>query len=385
VDFTLSEEQRQIRDAIGRLLADHYDLQARRTHAACAEGFSREMWAAYAQQGLLGVPFPESMGGLGGGAVEVMLIMEAFGRALALEPYLATVILGGGLLRQAARTEQQALISRICAGELLLAVATSEPHASADPFDIATRARAANGGWVIDGEKSLVLHGGSADRIIVPARISGVRDAPEGIRLFLLEPGTPGLSKRAYPMQDGMRAADISLRGVRADPQSVLDAAGEGGPLLARVIDEAIAALCAEAVGAMSALQELTLEYLKTRRQFGVPIGSFQALQHRAVEMYIVLEQARSMALYAALSTGEHRVAQRRRAVSTAKAHIGRAARYIGQEAIQLHGALGMTEDYAAGQYFKRLTMIDVSLGSHHQHIGELARAGETSPEQDAR
>ena len=376
MDFNLSDEQRQIQEATRRLLADRYTFEARRKYAATPEGFSREMWSAFAEQGLLGVPFAESQGGLGGGAIEVMLVMEAFGRALTLEPYLATVVLGGGLLRRAANDAHHALIAKIVAGELTLAVATTEPHSSGDPSDLVTRARALDGGWVIDGEKTLVLHGGSSDRLIVPARVGGERYDPDGIALFMLDARAPGVSRREYPTHDGLRAADISLKSVRADGDNLLGIPGQGLPLLAQVFDEAIAALCAEAVGAMSVLQETTLEYLKTRQQFGVPIGTFQALQHRAVEMYLVLEQARSMALYAALSVSDERPAERRRAICAAKAQIGRAARHIGQESIQLHGALGMTLDYSAGHYFKRLTMIDLAFGTHHDHVRELACAG---------
>lgn len=377
MDFSLSEEQRQIQEATRRLLADRYGFDARRTYAASSQGFSTEMWSAFADLGLLGVPFAEVHGGLGGGAVEVMLVMEAFGRALTLEPYLATVVLGGGLLRHGGNSKQQELIPKIAAGELTLAVGAAEPNSAAgEAADVATRARPLDGGWVLDGEKTLVLHGASADRLIVAARVSGERGDPAGVALFVLDPRTPGVSRRDYPLQDGLRAADVTLTGVRADAASLLGRPGEGLPLLARVLDEAIAALCAEAVGAMSVLQEMTLEYLKTRQQFGVPIGRFQALQHRAVEMYVVLEQARSMALYAALSVDDERPLERRRAVCAAKAHIGRAARYIGQEAIQLHGALGMTQDYAAGAYFKRLTMIDLTFGNHHEHVSELARCG---------
>lgn len=376
MDFNLSDEQRQIREASERLLADRYSFEARKKYAATPEGFSREMWSAFAEQGLLGVPFAEIHGGLGGGAIEVMLVMEAFGRALTLEPYLGTVILGGGLLRRAASAAQQGLIAKIAAGESILAVATTEPHSSGGASDLATRARPLDGGWLIDGEKSLVLHGGSADRLIIPARVRGERYDEHGVALFILDPRAPGVALREYSTQDGLRAADISLKGVRADGAGVLGTPGEGLPLLAAVVDEAIAALCAEAVGAMSVLQGMTLEYLKTRQQFGVPIGRFQALQHRAVEMYIALEQARSMALYAALSLNDERPAERRRAVCAAKAHIGRAARYIGQESIQLHGALGMTLDYPVGHYFKRLTMIDVAFGNHHEHVSEVARAG---------
>jgi pimeloyl-CoA dehydrogenase small subunit len=375
VDFDLTAEQRQIQDATTRLLADHYSFEARKRYAAEPAGYSHELWAAFAETGILGVPFEETLGGLGGGAIEVMLVMEAFGRALTLEPFLATVILGGGILRQGAEAHR-ALIRDIIAGELTLAVATTESQSPYDLADVATRAQSRAGGWVIDGAKSLVLHGGSADRLIVPARVGGEQREPDGIALFLLDAESPGVSRRDYATHDGLRAADLTLNSVRTDSASLIGPAGGGFPVLARAVDEAMAALCAEAVGAMSVLQETTLEYLKTRQQFGVPIGSFQVLQHRAVDMFVVLEQARSMALFAALSLADERPHQRRKAVGAAKAHIGRAARHIGQEAIQLHGALGMTLDYSVSHYFKRLSVIDLTFGDSSHHVSELARAG---------
>ena len=383
MDFTLSDEQRQIQDATTRLLADRYSFEARKAYLTEPAGYSRELWAAFAELGLLGVPFADSLGGLGGGAVEVMLVMEAFGRALTLEPYLATVILAGSILRQAGGEAQHRLIRDLIAGELTLAVATSEAQAGCDPADISTRARSVGGGWVIEGAKSLVLHGDSADRLIIPARIGGGQRDPDGVALFLVDPKAPGVTRRGYATHDGRRAADLTLQAVRTDAGALLGSAGSGLPLLVRAIDEASAALCAEAVGAMAVLQEITLEYLKTRRQFGVPIGSFQALQHRAVEMFVALEQARSMAQFAALSAADERPAARHAAISAAKAHIGKAARYIGQEAIQMHGALGMTLDYAAGHYFKRLTLIDLTFGDARHHVSELARAGGLVEAQD--
>ena len=377
MDFELSEEQRLLKQTCERYFADHYQFESRKRYAHEPRGWSLIAWKQYADLGLLGVPFAEEHGGTGGGPVETMIIMEQIGRVLLLEPYLATVVLGGGFVARGGSDAQRAdLLPKIAAGERSLAFAHAERQARYDLADVATSARRDGSGYVLDGAKTLVAHGGGADRLIIPARVGGERTDTDGIALFLLDAQAPGLSRHDYATQDGLRAADLVLNGVRADDADVLGPAGAGGAALARVIDEGIAALCAEAVGAMSALQEMTLEYLKTRQQFGVAIGQFQALQHRAVEMFVVLEQARSMALYAALSVSDDRPAERRRALCAAKAHIGRAARHIGQEAIQLHGGLGMTLDYAAGRYFRRLTMIDLTFGSQHDHISELAKSG---------
>jgi len=376
MDFNLSEEQRLIQESIGRLLADRYRFEQRRKHLAEPEGWSRELWAAYAELGLLGLPFGEEQGGLGGGPIEVMLLMEAFGRALALEPYLATVILGGGVLRVAGTGQQQELLRQIANGNLTLAVASAEPQSPYDLTDVATTARRVGDSWILDGQKSVVLHGGSADRVIIPARVSGERRDPQGVGLFMLDGDAQGLSRRSYRTQDGLQAADLSLQAVRADDSGLVGTPDQGLTILARVVDEAIAALCAEAVGAMARLHEMTLEYLKTREQFGTPIGKFQALQHRAVDMFIALEQARSMAEYAAMSVSQESPIERRKAISAAKAQVGRSARQVGQEAIQLHGALGMTLDYPVGHYFKRLTMIDLAFGDSHYHVSELASGG---------
>jgi pimeloyl-CoA dehydrogenase small subunit len=376
MDFQLSSEQHLIQDSVRRLLAQRYSFDKRRGYLAETAGWSRDLWSAYAELGLLGLPFGESLGGVGGGSIEIMVVMESFGRALVLEPYLATVVLGGGFLREAGDRAQQALIPQVIGGDLTLAAATMEPQSSYDLADIATTARPNGEGWILNGEKSLVLHGGSADRLIIPARVAGERRDVHGIVLFLLDAQAQGISRRSYAMQDGLQAADILLRSVHAEASDMIGRAGEGFPVLERIVDEAIAAVCAEAVGAMSALQELTVEHLRTRQQFGVPIGSFQALQHRAVDMFIAVEQARSMALYAAMSVRSERAVERRKAVCAAKAHVARSARYVGQEAIQLHGALGMSQEYAAGHYFRRLTMIDLAFGNGSHHVRELARLG---------
>jgi len=377
MDFDLSEEQTLLKQSVERLLADRYAFEKRKNFQAAPEGWSREIWSRYAELGLLGLPFSEQHGGSDGGPVETMIVMEALGRALALEPYLATVVLAGGLMRRGGSAAQQAaLLPQIAEGNLVVAFAHGERQARFDLADIATRARRDGAGWLIEGEKSLVLQGDSADRLIVSARISGERTERAGIALFLVDAVAKGVSRRGYPTQDGMRAAEISLASVRVGADALKGEAGGGLPLIERVVEDAIAALAAEAVGAMAALVELTVEYLKTRKQFGVAIGSFQALQHRAADMLIALEQARSMALLATMMAGSDDATERRKTIQAAKVQIGRSARFVGQQAVQLHGGIGMTQEYKAGHYFKRLTMIDMMFGDadHHQRL--LAREG---------
>jgi pimeloyl-CoA dehydrogenase small subunit len=377
MDFDLSEEQRLLQESLSRLLKDRYGFERRKAYGQGPAGWSRELWAAYAELGLLGLPFDEPFGGFGGGPVEIMIVMEEFGRALALEPFFATVILGGGFLRHGATERQKtALLPKVAAGELTLAFAHTERQSRYDLADVATTARRDGGGWVLDGAKSIVLHGDAADRLIVSARIGGGQRDRDGLGLFLIDAKAAGVTRRGYPTQDGLRAAEMTLANVRVGAEDVLGEPGAALPLIERVVDEAIAALCAEAVGAMSVLHELTVDYLKTRKQFGVTIGSFQVLQHRAADMLVALEQARSMALFATMMAAEPDARERRKAIAAAKVQIGRSARLVGQQAIQLHGGIGMTMEYKAGHYFKRLTMIDTLFGTADHHLAVLARSG---------
>ncbi len=378
MDFDLSDDQRQIKESVERLLADRYgDLKQREAYQAEPAGYSKAIWQEFADLGLLGIPFSEEHGGLGQGFVETMIVSEAFGKALAIEPYLATVVLGGGVLRHAASAAQQAkLIPDVVAGKLTLALAHQEQQARYNLADIATTAKADATGYVIDGEKLVVLGGDSADKIIVAARTGGARTDAAGIGLFLVDASAAGVTRKGYRTQDGARAADITFKGVHVTKDAVLGDPEKGLDILARVIDEGIAALSAEAVGGMAALTDMTVDYLKTRKQFGVPIASFQVLQHRAVDMFTHLEQARSMALFATMMAAEPEAKERRKSLSAAKVQIGKSARFIGQEAVQLHGGIGMTMEYKAGHYFKRLTMIDLAYGDHQHHLRELARMG---------
>ena len=381
MDFDLSDEQRLLRDSVERLLADRYGFEQRQAFAKTPEGWSREIWAQYAELGLLGLPFAEEHGGFGGGPVETMIVMEAIGRGLALEPYVATVVLGGGVLRHGGSDAQRAeLVPRIADGSHVLSFAHSEPGARYNLADVSATARRDGASWVLDGQKGLVLHGDSADSLIVSARTAGARRDRQGIGLFLVDAGQQGVSRRGYPTQDGQRAAEIALDGVRVSAEAVIGDPENGLPLVERVVDDAIAALAAEAVGAMAAMHELTVDYLKTRRQFGVPIGAFQALQHRAVDMLIALEQARSMAYLATMMAAEDDAPERRRAMSAAKVQIGRSGRFVGQQAVQLHGGIGMTMEYKVGHYFKRVTAIDMLFGDADEHLARLAELGGLVP-----
>jgi len=377
MDFDLTDEQRLLKDSVDRLIADQYQFEQRKKYLAQPDGWSREIWQQFADLGLLGLPFAEQFGGFGGGPVETMIMMEAFGRGLVLEPYFATVILGGGLLRHAAtQAQQQALIPEITQGKLKLAFAHVERQSRYDLADVTTTARLDDAAWVLDGAKSVVLHGDCADRLLVTARVSGGRRDREGIGLFLVDPAASGVTRRGYPTQDGLRAAELTLSGVRVPTGDILGDPGAALPMIEHVVDEAIAALCAEAIGTMQIMHETTLEYLKTRQQFGRPIGQFQVLQHRSVDMLVALEQARSMAMFAAVMAAEENATERRRAMAAAKVQIGRSGKHIGQEAIQLHGGIGMTMEYKVGHYFKRMTMIDMLFGDADTHLATLARLG---------
>jgi pimeloyl-CoA dehydrogenase small subunit len=377
MDFELSEEQRLLKDSVERLCTQRYEFETRKKYMKEADGWSRDMWRQYVDLGLTALPFAEEHGGVGGGPVETMIVMEAFGRALALEPYFATVVLGGGFLRRGASDAvKNDVLPKVAAGETLLSFAHIERQARYDLADVATTAKKDGSGYVLNGEKSLAVHGDVADKLIVSARLGGEQRAKNGIGLFLVDAKSNGVSRRGYPTMDGLRAAEVSLSNVKVDAGSVIGEPGNAYPLIEQVADSAIAALSAEAVGAMSAMHEITVDYLKQRKQFGVPIGNFQVLQHRAGEMLIALEQARSMAMLATMMANEENATERRKAISAAKVQIGRSGKFVGQQAIQLHGGIGMTMEYKVGHYFKRVTMIDTMFGDADYHLGSLARMG---------
>ena len=379
MDFEFSDEQRMLKDSVDRLVGPAYnDLGKRRQTQKDPGGYSAELWSKYAELGLLAVNFSEDDGGFGGGPVETMIVMEAIGRGLALEPYLATVVYGGNLIRLGGTAEQKATcIPVIADGTLKLAFAHVERQARYDLFDVKTHARKSAGGYIIEGDKSVVVHGDSADKIIVSARTASAshRDR-HGITLFLVDAATPGVSRRGFATQDGQRGASISFASVEVPDTAIIGTLDHGGALVEQVCDIAIAAICAEALGAMESLHALTLDYLKTRKQFGVPIGSFQVLQHKAVDMFTAIEQARSMEYYAAMMATSDDARARRAAISAAKVQINASARFVGQTAVQLHGGIGLTMEYRSGHYFKRLTMIEGLLGDTDHHMRQIDDIG---------
>jgi pimeloyl-CoA dehydrogenase small subunit len=377
VDFELNDEQRLLRESLTRLLSDRYGFEQRKAYAKEPEGWSRTMWAAYAELGLLGLPFAENEGGFGGGAVETMLVAEALGEALTLEPWFATVVLGGGFLRHGATAERRAeLVLRIAQGSLLLALAQTEPQSRWDLHDVATTATRDGDGWVLEGRKVVVLHGDVADKLVVTARTGGDRRDRTGIGVFLVDAKAAGLTRRGHRTNDGRRAAEVTLSGVRVTAEDVLGDPANGLPLIERVAEEAIAALAAEAVGVMAAAQRMTLDYLKVRKQFGVPIGSFQVLQHKAADIMMAIEQSRSMAMYAAMALEEPDPAERARAMSAVKAQIGRAAKVVAEETVQMHGGIGITMEYAVAHCMARLGAIEAMFGNAEFHLRRLADTG---------
>jgi pimeloyl-CoA dehydrogenase small subunit len=376
MDFEFTSDQELLSDGLARLLSDHYDFERRKSYLA-AGGWSREMWSRYAQMGLLGLPFAEEDGGLGAGPVESLIVMEAFGRHLALEPYLATVVLAGGCLRYAGSKALRArIIPALIEGTQLLAFAHSERQARYDLSAVDTKARLTADGWLIDGAKHYVLQGDSADHLIISARVGGDCRDPDGIALFLVDAIAPGLQRRGYFTQDGSRAADVQFSKVCVPEDALIGEAGAALPVIQRVVEDGIAAICAEAVGVMSRAHEITVDYMKVRKQFGVAIGSFQALQHRAVDMLVMVEQARSMAMYAAMMSRDPDAAERSAALSAAKVQIGRSGKFVGEQSVQLHGGIGVTEECQVGHYYRRLTMIDILFGDSAHHLASLARAG---------
>jgi pimeloyl-CoA dehydrogenase small subunit len=372
MDFTLSDEQRLLKDSVDRLMADRYAFDQRKTHFKAAGGWSTALWSQYAELGLLGLPFAEEYGGFGGGAIEIMLVMESFGRALVLEPYLATVVLGGTALRLGASGEVKSrVLPAIADGSMKLAFAHGERQARYDVTDVMTTARKSGSDWVLDGAKSVVTHGDCADMLIVSARTSGERYDSDGITLFLVDANASGVARRGYTMRDEQRAAEVSLSGVAAD--AVLGEVGNGLALIERVMEVGIAAMASESVGCMEALHSMTLEYSRTREQFGKPIGSNQVVQHRLAEMLMSMEQGRSMAMLAAVMVDEPDAAERAHNIAMAKVGIGQAGRFVSQNAVQLHGGIGMTEELAIGHYFRRCMVIERQFGDTAHYLAKLA------------
>lgn len=370
MDFNFTDEQNMLRDSIAKLAQQKYDFDARRKVIATADGWRPELWAEMAEMGLMMAPLPEDMGGLGGGATDTLVVMEEFGKALVVEPYVPSVVAAGGLIRllgNAAQKEEHG--GRIASGEGIYALASGEPKSRFDLADVSTTARRDGSGFVLNGHKAVVIGAPQADTLVVVARTAGAQRDRAGLGAFLVAKDAPGVSLKAYPTVDGLRGADVFLENVAVGADGVLgDAEGALGALEANQ-DEIIAALCAEAVGAMRVAHAQTVDYARTRKQFGVAIGSFQVLQHRMVDMFMALEQSVSMAYLAAIRCGGDDALERAKACSAAKTQIGRAGRFVGQQAVQIHGGMGMTDELAIGHYFKRLTMIDAQAGSADWHV----------------
>ena len=377
MDFDLSEEQRLLKESLDGLLGNSYDFDSRKKYMKEKGGWSRNVWGKLAEQGLLGLPFSEEDGGFGAGAVETMIVMEALGKALVLEPYLATVVIGGGFLRRGGSADQKAAhLPGLIDGSRTFAFAQLEKNSRYDLQDISTTAKKKGAGYVIDGEKFVVLNGESADLLVVTARTKGGQCDADGVGVFLVPADAKGVARKGYPTQDGLHAADITLTGVEVGAEAALGDPEHALPLIERVVDDARTAICAEAVGAMDESLKTTVDYLKTRTQFGVPIGSFQTLQHRAADMFVAVEQARSMSMFATMACDFDDAKERSTAIAAAKVQVGKSAKFVGQQSIQLHGGIGMTQEARIGHYFKRLTMIENTYGDTDYHLRRVTSSG---------
>jgi len=377
VKFDRTEEQQQLAASIDRFIQRDYDFAVRTKIVASADGWGREGWKTMAALGLLGLPLPAEFGGFGGGAVDSMGVMEAIGAALIVEPYVPTVGLGAQFVARAGTAAQkERILPAVVEGDLTLAFAQSEMDARYDLARVAARAaKQADGAYVLDGEKRMVVHGEGADLVVVSARTAGEVADAKGISVFLVDPRADGVSLRGYRTIDGLRAADIAFDGARVGADALIGNEGDGLSLIEAVVDFATALICAEALGVIGYANDATLEYLKTRKQFGAPIGTFQALQHRVVDLFIEHEQVRSMASLAcgAVDT-EVDAAARKRVVSAAKVRIADACRKVSQECVQLHGAMGMSDDMKVSHAFRRLTVIAQQFGDADYHLERFAR-----------
>jgi alkylation response protein AidB-like acyl-CoA dehydrogenase len=375
MDIQLTEEQELLRGSLQRLLRDHYDFDARRKIVATDEGWSRKHWSAFAELGLCAAPFQESSGGLGGGPLATMIVMREFGRNLVVEPFLETVVLAGGLIEDiGSQTQRKVFLPQIMAGESIWALAWAEGRSRYDFNNVATTARRQGEVYVLNGTKTTVIGAPWADKLIVSARTSGEPRDRSGVSLFVVDRRSANLHLQSFKTIDGRRAAEITLMNVEVPASQVLGTEGEGVAALEACRDRAIAALCAEAVGAMSELNSVTLEYAKTRKQFGVALGTFQVLQHRMVDMFIALEEAISLTqhLNLSLATGEPHGSK---LASGAKSKVGYAARFIAEQAIQLHGGMGMSDELNVGHYFKRIASINIQFGDPTYHLMRYARS----------
>lgn len=366
MDFSYSEEQQMLQDSVQKFVHSQYDFDTRKKVIESDKGFSDDNWALFAELGWLTVPFREEDGGFGGSAVDLMVVMEEFGRGMVVEPFVPTAVLSGGLIAElGSAAQKETLLGAIMEGSLQLATAFAEPDSRYNLASVACAAKKDGNGYVLNGDKVLVLNGPAADKILVVARTSGNKIDRDGISVFVVDATATGLSRRPYTAVDGHRAAELHLKDVRVDADALLGAEGKALPAIEKVVDRATLAVSAEAVGALICLLKKTVEYAKTRKQFGVAIGTFQALQHRMSEMFIECELARSIVIMAAMKLDSSASdAEKAKAVAAAKSRVGRAMRKVGQEAVQLHGGIAVTDELDVGHYFKRVTTIEHLFGN---------------------
>lgn len=375
MNFEQTEDRRLLGETLGRFVREQYPIETRHAAAATDEGFSREMWGRFAELGIIGALLPEEAGGFGGAGFDISTVFQELGRGLVVEPFLASAVLGAGILAELGTEEQKTILDDVVSGTCLLALAHGEPDSRYELARVATTATQTDTGWTLDGHKAVVLNGDSADRLVVSSRIAGDRSDEDGIALFLVDADAPGILRRACATVDGGRAAEIVFAGAPVMREAQLGAEGAAFPAIEKAAGRAILALCAEALGAMETARDLTLDYLKTRKQFGQPIGSFQALQHRMADMLTEIEQARSIVMHAAAALESERN-ERERALSAAKSLVGQVGRLVAEETIQMHGGIGVTWEYALPHYAKRLVMIDHLFGDTDHHLARFIALG---------
>jgi alkylation response protein AidB-like acyl-CoA dehydrogenase len=380
MDFNFTEEQQLLADTVKRFVREDYTFEKRREILSSPEGWSRDVWSKLAELGLTALNVPEAHGGLNAGPVDTMLVMNALGEGLVVEPFLSAAVLAPALIAQLAHEKAAAeLFEGIVSGERIVIVAHQESRSRGDVQYVSTRAEKSGDGYVLDGHKAVVAHGDAADELLVTARSSGQPTDRDGVSVFRVDPKASGVTIKGYRTIDGQHAADIELKGVKVAADRRLGAEGKAFDAIEAAHDIALSALCAEAVGIMKAINATTLDYTKNRKQFGQPIAKFQVLQHRMADMFLHSEQATSMSYLAAIKCVDPDPAERRRALSAAKIVIGQAGRFIGQQSIQLHGGMGMTDELMVSHHFKRITAIDLTLGDTDFHLQKFAALMQTA------
>lgn len=379
MNFEHTEERRMLADSLNRFIAEQYGFEKRDRIAASSQGFSSQMWQQFAELGVVGALLREEDGGFGGAGFDIAVVFEALGRGLVLEPLLGSAVLAAEAISHAGNAHQKALLGQIAEASTIAAFAHDEPASHYELARVGATARRDGDGWVIDGAKAVVANGEHAQLFVVSARTAGAIDDEAGISLFLVAADAAGLAIAGTPTMDGGRVAELAFNGVRVGAEALLGEEGQGFATLERAVGRGILALCAEALGAMEAAKEATLDYLRTRKQFGVPIGSFQALQHRMADLLLEIEQARSAVINAAAALDADRIT-RERSLSAAKASIGRIGALVAEECIQLHGGIGMTWELPMAHYAKRLVMIDHQLGDEDHHLERYIALGRQAP-----